>query len=179
MKGAAMAEQRDQLTTVAQLLQGRSLAVAESCTAGRLATAFASVTRASGWFRGGLVAYQPAVKRRLLSVSACPVVSEPAAREMAIGAAQLLDADVTIATTGVAGDEPDDGVPPGTVVIATNVGGDVRVVTRHYDGTALEVCERAARQAVLDLCHHLEDLPARAHREPEPMSASRRPRGTA
>ncbi|RPI07691.1 MAG: CinA family protein, partial [Actinobacteria bacterium] len=108
---------------VASALGGRAVASAESCTAGRICEALATVTGASDWFRGGVVAYQEPVKRALLDVEAASVLSEQAAAEMATGVAELLEADVSVATTGVAGDEPVDGVAPGTVFIATCVGG--------------------------------------------------------
>ncbi len=103
------------------------MACAESCTAGRLAEIFASVEGAAHWFRGGVVVYQVAIRRLLLGVESPSVLCERANTEMAVGVARLLDADVTIATTGVAGDEPEDGVEPGTVFIATYVDGDVHV----------------------------------------------------
>jgi nicotinamide mononucleotide (NMN) deamidase PncC len=55
----------DMAASIAEALDGRSLATAESCTAGRLATAFAGVASASEWFKGALVAYQVAATSRL------------------------------------------------------------------------------------------------------------------
>jgi nicotinamide-nucleotide amidase len=110
---------------VATLLEGRTIATAESCTAGRVAEVLATVDKASEFLRGGVVAYQESVKRRLLGVTAASVLTEAAAEEMAAGVAELLDADVTVSTTGVAGDDELDGSPPGTVYIATSVDGRV------------------------------------------------------
>ena len=102
--GTATVMRNEELAqAIANELDGRSLATAESCTAGRLSAAFASVTSASEWFRGGLVAYQVAVKRELLGVMSYSVVTQHAACEMARGVAELFHTDVTVATTGVAG----------------------------------------------------------------------------
>jgi nicotinamide-nucleotide amidase len=146
---------------VALALDGRAIACAESCTAGRLSAALATVTGASDWFRGAVVAYQEPVKRALLDVEAASVLSEQAAAEMATGVAELLDADVSVATTGVAGEEPVDGVAPGTVFIATCVGGSVRVATHRFDGDPLTVCDSASDCALISLLDHLH---ADAHR---------------
>jgi nicotinamide-nucleotide amidase len=69
----------------------------------------------------------------------------------------LFDADVTVATTGVAGDETEEGTPPGTVYIATAVGGRAVAMEYRFDGTPVEVCEQARRQALLDLIRALRD----------------------
>lgn len=109
---------------VAAWLDGRSLACAESCTAGLLAQAFASVEGSGEWFRGGIVAYQRQVKVELLGVLPHqPLVSSLVAEQMARGTARLLDATVTIATTGAAGPRPLDGAPPGTLVVGVLIEG--------------------------------------------------------
>jgi PncC family amidohydrolase len=140
---------------VAQQLRGRALACAESCTAGRVCEACASVTGAADWFRGGVVAYQTGVKRALLDVDAPSVLTADAAAEMARGVAGLLDARAAVATTGVAGDEPEDGVAPGTVIIATYVDGEISVSTHRFDGDPVKVCESAADRALASLADHL------------------------
>ena len=140
---------------VAEQLSGRALACAESCTAGHVCEACASVTGAANWFRGGLVAYQVRVKRALLDVEATSVLTLDAAAEMARGVAGLLDARAAVATTGVAGDEPEEGVSPGTVIIATYVDGEVSVATHRFEGNPVEVCESAADCALASLADHL------------------------
>ena len=76
-----------------------------------------TVPGASDWFAGGVVTYGSDVKRALLGVGPGPVVSEQAAREMALGVARLLGADVGLSLTGVAGPASQDDQPPGTVFI--------------------------------------------------------------
>ncbi|MFZ0573475.1 MAG: competence/damage-inducible protein A, partial [Candidatus Cybelea sp.] len=92
--------------------QRRRLAIAESCTGGRIAAALTSVPGSSQSFVGAVVAYDNAVKISQLGVDANTLerngaVSEEVAREMARGARARLGADVALATTGVAG--PDGG----------------------------------------------------------------------
>ncbi|MGH9102897.1 MAG: competence/damage-inducible protein A [Acidimicrobiales bacterium] len=95
--------------------RGLSLGLAESLTGGLVASRLVSVPGASAWFRGCVVAYDPAVKQALLGVAPGPVVSEEAAMAMALGARRALGADVGLALTGVAGPDPEEGNPPGTV----------------------------------------------------------------
>ena len=145
----------------ANALAGRlgawTVATAESCTAGRIAASLACVDHAVDFLRGGVVAYQESEKRSLLGVTADKVVSEAAAAEMALGVARLMGADVAVATTGVAGAEPEDGVPGGTVFIATIVGGEAGVVEHHFEGVPEQVCEQASVQALRDLMDRLPE----------------------
>ena len=97
--------------------RGLSLAVAESVTGGMVAMRLTAVPGASEVFRGGVVAYAGQVKRAVLDVPEGPVVSVEAARAMAAGAARRLGADVGLATTGVAGPEPQEGHAAGTVFL--------------------------------------------------------------
>ena len=96
---------------------GLTLGVAESYTGGLIASRIVSVPGASGWFAGGIVSYQSALKFSLLQVPEGPVVSTEAAIAMAVGARRLLGCDVALATTGVAGPEAQDGVAPGIVFL--------------------------------------------------------------
>lgn len=93
---------------VAALLEGRSIATAESCTAGLLAARLAERAGSSAYLRGGLVAYADEAKRELLGVSgdlieAHGAVSAEVAEAMARGALERFGADVACAITGVAG----------------------------------------------------------------------------
>jgi nicotinamide-nucleotide amidase len=97
-------------SAIHQLLQAqrRSIALAESCTGGRIAAALTSIPGSSLSFTGAVVAYSNAVKVAQLGVKERTIerdgaVSETAAREMANGARVRLGADVALATTGVAG----------------------------------------------------------------------------
>ncbi len=96
---------------------GLRLAVAESLTGGMVGARLTSVPGASDWFAGGVVAYGSDVKRSLLGVGPGPVVSEQAAKQMALGVAHLLGADVGLSLTGVAGPGTQDDQPAGTVFV--------------------------------------------------------------
>jgi PncC family amidohydrolase len=142
---------------ISALLGRRSVATAESCTAGRVAAAIASAEGAADFFRGGLVAYQVPVKQELLGVSTTKVLNQRTAEEMAVGAARLLHATAAVATTGVAGGEPIDGVPAGTVFIGTAVDGRRSSARHWFPGEPEEVCAAAASQALRDLAAALRD----------------------
>lgn len=104
--------------------RGWKLASAESCTGGGLAYAITSVPGSSAWFDCGLITYSNTAKLKLLHVNPCTLanfgaVSEQTAREMAEGALKSSNADISIATTGIAG--PAGGTedkPIGTLWIA-------------------------------------------------------------
>jgi nicotinamide-nucleotide amidase len=116
---------------VAALLveRGLTLAVAESLTGGLVAARLVNVPGASAWFRGGVVTYASDLKRTLLDVPPGPVVSEEAAAAMATGVRRVMDADVGLGVTGVAGPDPQDGQPPGTVFLAVATGGGEPITT--------------------------------------------------
>jgi len=142
---------------LAERLGSWTVATAESCTAGRIASALACVDHAVDFLRGGVVAYQEDQKRSLLGVTADRVVSTQAAAEMATGVARLMGADVAVATTGVAAAEPEDGVPGRTVFIGTIVDGQCEVAEHHFDGSPEQVCARASVQALRDLMDRLPE----------------------
>ena len=90
-----------------------SLATAESCTGGMIASVLTDVTGVSGCFERGFVVYSEEAKCELLGlaqadIDRCGVVSEEVARAMAEGALANSRADVAVSTTGFAdeGDEP-------------------------------------------------------------------------
>jgi nicotinamide-nucleotide amidase len=146
------------------LLQSRdrTLAVAESCTGGRIAAALTSVPGASKCFAGGIVAYANAVKAEMLSVSdetlaRYGAVSEQTAREMARGVRVRLSASVGVATTGIAG--PDGGTPEKPVGLVWLALDDVdgRAVTVRLDlaGDRETIAGRATTVALGMLWRHL------------------------
>src|SRR5690242_9892481 len=136
---------------VGDLLRGRSVACAESCTGGLVAQAFARATGSLDWFRGGLIAYQRGVKYDVLGLDPGPVVTPEAAEQMARGVAELLESDVAVSTTGAAGPDPQDGVEPGTVFVGTFVDGQASATVHHFAGDPAEVCANASTAALRDL----------------------------
>ena len=103
---------------------GKTIVTAESCTGGKLAAAISSVPGSSAYFKGSIVAYSNELKVNLLGVDEELIalhgaVSCEVAEAMAVGTLHRLNADIAIATTGIAG--PDGGTPDkpvGTVWIA-------------------------------------------------------------
>jgi nicotinamide-nucleotide amidase len=139
---------------VAARLQGRTMAAAESFTAGLLAQTLASVPSSSDWFDGSLVAYRTEQKRRLLGVAVGSPFTEGCARQMAVGAASLFGADVALATTGVAGPDDQDGVAAGTVMIGWVVDGADGALTVHLGGDPEQVVQLGVRAALSTLLDH-------------------------
>ncbi|GGX70299.1 CinA family protein [Streptomyces minutiscleroticus] len=104
-------------------VRGETLAVAESLTGGLVAAELAAVPGASKAFRGSVTAYATDLKRNVLGVDgalleARGAVDPQVAAQMATGVRKVLGADWGISTTGVAGPEPQDGQPVGTVYVA-------------------------------------------------------------
>lgn len=137
--------------------RGLRIATAESCTGGSVAALLTSVPGASRAFVGGVVAYDNAVKERLLGVPAETIyehgaVSEETVRAMAEGVRERLGADVGVATTGVAG--PGGGTPEkpvGTVWVAVATAGEthaVRLRLTHDRGVNVGLSANAALNLV-------------------------------
>ena len=114
----------------------RTLAVAESCTGGKIAHFITSNPGSSAYFKGGVVAYSNEIKNKLLDVpseiiESFGAVSQQVAEAMAKGAQKVLNSDYSVATTGIAG--PDGGTeekPVGTVWIA--VAGPSGIISKKY-----------------------------------------------
>jgi PncC family amidohydrolase len=102
--------------------QGRSLAVAESCTGGLLGAALTDVPGSSTYFLGGVISYADRVKVEQLEVPEATLrrygaVSEQTAAAMASGVRQLLRADIGVSITGVAGPDAEGSKPVGLTFI--------------------------------------------------------------
>ncbi|MFC4555150.1 CinA family protein [Georgenia faecalis] len=123
----------DLSATLAELLEGgkQRVAVAESLTSGRIATQLGAAPGSSDWFAGGVVAYASDVKFGVLGVEPGPVVSARCAEQMARGVAELTQADVAVAVTGVGGPDRQEDQPVGTVFIGVYAGG--KVYSEHHD----------------------------------------------
>lgn len=122
---AGTAAQAAQVLEVLEMLvaRGETLAVAESLTGGMVAADITAVPGSSRAFRGSVTAYATDLKRDLLGVDGDLLaergaVDEEVARAMAEGVRAALGASWGLATTGVAGPEPQDGRPVGTVFTA-------------------------------------------------------------
>ena len=107
--------------------RGQTLATAESLTGGLLGAAITAVPGASTVYRGGVIAYATELKAVLLGVPEDLLarhgpIHPGVAAAMATGAREHLGATWALATNGVAGPDPADGFPPGTVHIAASAG---------------------------------------------------------
>lgn len=113
-------------TVVLQKLRDKklTLGVAESVTGGLVAGRLTAVAGASDVFRGAIVSYASDVKFQTLGVSPGPVVSEAAAKEMAVGVRKTLNSDLGLALTGVAGPTEQDGVKVGTLCVGIAMSDD-------------------------------------------------------
>jgi nicotinamide-nucleotide amidase len=150
------AEEEDLQDAVIRLLdeKRRSLATAEGVTAGIVAERLARVPGASGWFRGGLVAYDNRVKVEMLAVPQPLIdehgaVSAPVAEAMAVGCRTRFRTDLAVSTVGVAG--PGGGTaekPVGLVYVALAWDGGVGSQSFSWVGTRVEVQSRTAKLAL-------------------------------
>lgn len=105
--------------------QGLTIGTAESLTGGLIAQRLTATPGSSSAFRGGVITYATDVKRSLLNAPDGPSVSEEMVEAMALGACETLGTSVSVATTGVAGPDSWEGIPPGTVWIASCIEGVV------------------------------------------------------
>jgi PncC family amidohydrolase len=113
-------------TVVGQLLKSsnKTLATAESCTGGQIASAITKVPGCSAYFKGSIVSYANEIKEHFLNVSKDDLinygaVSKQVVESMAIGVVNAMNVDYAIATSGIAGpDGGSDEKPVGTVWIA-------------------------------------------------------------
>lgn len=108
---------------VLEALREKSLVTAESCTGGGIGAALTAVPGSSEVYKGGIISYTNWVKHNLLNVNQelldrLGAVSAPVAEAMAGGARKVLDADVAVSVTGLAGPGGDEfGNPVGLVFI--------------------------------------------------------------
>lgn len=133
--------------------RGWTLAVAESLTGGLVSARLVAVPGASAVLRGGVVAYATDLKESVLGVDAALLAErgavDPAvARQMAQGVARVLGADVGLATTGVAGPDPQDGKAPGLVYVAVATPERTEVCELRLEGDRWTVRDAAARHVL-------------------------------
>ena len=148
---------------VIKALRGKTLVTAESCTGGGIGAALTSVPGSSEVFKGGIICYTDWVKENILEINPATIkkygaVSVPVAAEMAFNARLMMDADIGLSVTGLAGPGGDDyGNPVGTVCIGYN--SHVRTFTKQFrfDGDREEVRNRAIHAALTIVLEMLEE----------------------
>ena len=137
-------------------LQGKSLVTAESMTGGGMGAVLTCIPGSSAVFKGGIISYSNEVKRGLLGVSkhdleVSGAVSEPVARQMALGARRMMHADIAVSVTGLAGPAGDGfGREVGTVFIGYADATSTRVREYHFEGDREAVRDQTI-EAALDL----------------------------
>ncbi|MEU0211657.1 CinA family protein [Streptomyces canus] len=149
-------------------VKGQTLAVAESLTGGLVAAEITAAPGASQAFRGSVTAYATELKHELLGVDATLLskrgaVDAQVAAEMAAGVRKALGADWGIATTGVAGPEPQDGKPVGTVFVAvdgpsagaSDAAGGGKVTALRLNGDRAEIRMESVRSVLALLLEEL------------------------
>jgi nicotinamide-nucleotide amidase len=154
---------------VLALLRERNatVAVAESLTGGLLAAELTSVAGASSSFRGSVTAYATDLKASLLGVdpgllAERGAVDPDVAEQMAVGVRRALNADYGVATTGVAGPDPQDGKPVGTVYVAVAGSRGSAAVSPALSGDRAGI-----RKAVVEVALDLLNGTLRAERGPD------------
>jgi nicotinamide-nucleotide amidase len=144
--------------------RGETLAVAESCTGGIIASKFTAMAGASAYFMAGMVTYSNEAKRDILGVSTESLaqygaVSEQVAREMAEGARRVAHSDYAIATTGIAGPSGgSEAKPVGTVWMAVATPTKTIAIMRNSGTDRGQIISRASAYAIEMLYNELKTL---------------------
>ena len=104
-----------------------TISVAESLTGGLVAASLTQIPGATAVFKGGIIAYRDETKEQVLKVDPALItkftsISEPVAQSMATNIREIMNTDIGIATTGVAGPDKSEGFAPGIVFVAISIG---------------------------------------------------------
>jgi nicotinamide-nucleotide amidase len=147
---------------------GQTVAVAESLTGGLVAAALTDIAGASVVVRGGVTAYATDLKARVLGVDEVLLaragsVDVEVAEQMASGVRSLMGATYGLSTTGVAGPDPVDGKPVGTVFVAVVGPGSSRVKALGLSGDRAGIRAQSVLAALALLA---EELDAQVREEP-------------
>lgn len=139
---------------VIRRLRGKTLVTAESCTGGGIGAALTAVSGSSAVYKGGIISYCNEVKHRVLGVEqqlldTLGAVSGPVAEQMAAGARHVLDADIAVSVTGLAGPGGDEyGNPVGTVFIGYCDENQTLSWEYHFPGDREQVRSQAVEAAL-------------------------------
>ena len=147
--------------------RGLTIAVAESLTGGLLVAELIKTPGASAAVTGGVVAYNTALKHSVLGVDAELLASRGAvdpevARQMATGVRTALavdgrPADIGISTTGVAGPDPQDGHPVGTVFLGFAIANRVSSAALHLSGSRDDIRNAVVSESLMQLTRLLNE----------------------
>lgn len=159
----------DAAALVARLADsGRTVACAESLTGGLLAATIVDVPGASNAFLGGVVAYATELKRALVDVDRhllerrgpvdAAVAEQLADHVRSLCAVGGRPADIGLGTTGVAGPDPQDGHPPGTVFVGIASPRGIRSVRLRVEGDRTTVRRATVARAIEEALRELDAL---------------------
>lgn len=131
-----------------------SISFAESCTGGRVASAFTAILGVSSVFNGSVVSYSNAIKHQWLGVENSifeefGAVSRECVEQMLRGVAKMTKSDYAIATSGIAG--PDGGSelkPVGTVYIGVLTSDTIKITHNLFDGNREDIQTQATIRAI-------------------------------
>ncbi|MFC2140598.1 CinA family protein [Candidatus Auribacterota bacterium] len=134
-----------------------SLSLAESCTGGLISHRLTNIPGSSLYIKGGIIAYDNAIKINLLKIPAQVIaekgaVSKEVASLMAQGVRQLMESDIGIGVTGIAG--PTGGTkekPVGLVYIGIATGDKTEVQKFLFTGEREEIKAKTADEALAKL----------------------------
>ena len=130
---------------IVERLQGRTLVTAESLTGGGIGTALTCISGSSAIYKGGVISYTDWVKSNVLGVNVKLLeeqgaVSATVAKQMAHGARRVLEADIAVSVTGVAGPQSDSfNNPVGTVYIGYADSRRTEAREYHFSGSRAEI----------------------------------------
>lgn len=144
--------------------QGLTICTAESCTGGLILSHLTDISGSSAYVLGGIVTYSNEAKMQQVNVQEQTLiqygaVSEPTAREMAVGVRQVFDTDYALSVTGIAG--PGGGTdekPVGLTFIGLARRDGMVAVQRHvWDGNRIENKQSSAHAALTLLLTVIEN----------------------
>jgi len=146
---------------VLNALQGKTLVTAESCTGGGIGAALTAVPGSSEVYKGGVICYTDWVKENILFVDPAILkeygaVSAPVAEKLAIGVRRVLQADIAVSVTGLAGPGADVyGHEVGTVFIGYADSGRTDIREYHFSGDREQVRMQAIEAALRLILSHV------------------------
>ena len=145
---------------VLSALKGKTLVTAESLTGGGIGAALTGISGSSAVYKGGIISYTNEVKHKILGVpmeilDEHGAVSAPVAKAMAKGVRKLLEADVAVSVTGLAGPGSDEyGNPVGTVYIGYSDAFGTEVKHCLFTGDRESVRKQTAEEALKLILKH-------------------------
>ena len=131
-----------------------SIAIAESCTSGLVASNITSISGSSDYFKGGVIVYQNDIKTKILGISKELMIKKTAvsfdvARQMAINVRERFDSTYSVATSGYAGPLGGDKYNPvGTVFVSVASPYKCSFKQFFFEGSRESIVDQAAKRSI-------------------------------